>query len=422
MDQNIPNFIEDDGTYDLGFGYYVTKEYIDSNHSNDLSKINAYMADFELPYAFMHSIVLKEDTLNIFVDNFISEIKPKSGAYLFIDHHILEVLKEQRNSSNAYLMYHKLNKIISFLKDLFEQFHFSNINVFYHADIDGVSSGVMMMSILNMIKDDKEYIADDFNQCLLYGEIGDISDDVDKRFNKKQSMQTRKVIKLSAKYCSIIFKTVRPFLKEKNIKNFVEDISYLTPKIAENMIYSINKYIEKITKINNPNNAILLLMTRLNINNVGELIYKDYIFKKDNLVERFIETKEPNLFYKGTYNGNDYIIMIIDCPYDIGRSIMWTIKAKLKYILSNNAARSDWKFNLTADVSNKKLFSKAFDYMICYNGSLEKGSSHSIDNSAYEMAKDFGGGGHDVKDGSLGSFELSMEEFFEKLEVIPYDI
>lgn len=434
MENKVPAFINSDETFDVDFGYFTFNDYDHFYNKNMLSPVYPVMSDFDLPDMRTIGCAIdalqskdRKKNLNIFVDNNISDISMLPGACLFIDHHLIEIVKGERNSSNALLMYRNLKKIYDFLVHLFSENSFANILVFYHSDIDGISSGYMMARILQLIKENKPLDVNEFYECMLYGELGDLSENVDSIFGNEYTFISKKVVRLSTKYCSIILKSIRPYLNPVIFDKGCQDTAYLDANKAVAMISEINMKITMNSSIN-AKHGMRSLMTFLNTDTRCDFIYKDYSMKKEELVGRFIESKEPNIFYKGSYNGTDYIVMLIDSPYDIGRSVMWSIKAKLPYLLYNTNGStkkknpSNWAFSLVADVDDKDEFVSAFDNMICYNLFLEKGASHSKDGSAFEMGKEFGGGGHDTNDGSLGSFECQLGDFFEKLDLRVYGI
>lgn len=103
-----------------------------------------------------------------------------------------------------------------------------------------------------------------------------------------------------------------------------------------------------------------------------------------------------------------YKVLIIDSPMDVGRSVIWTYKGRLRYFKDDADLKKFTMANYKRNIPEMIMQCKN---IACYNMFSGKLSLHSDEgNSAFNVAKAFGGGGHlGIDNGSLGSVSLDSD-------------
>ena len=395
--------------------------------------------DIEIKYSFgtfIRPVNFDSSHLNIIVDqNF--DINEDDNVVI-VDHHLMETKFNKVYKSNTYLMIEKYEVIYSVLAELANKFKY--IDVYMHADVDGLCSGLIvqhiLMNIFNEKKSDSISYIDDLNLVLALGNYGDIADnaklDLDKFLNTESATELDIYDKKISKYCNSIarfMKAIRTGLIEYQ-NNCVSSklLSAYNLKLQpcgltfEDVVDTINDIYRDISNIKNVNaKSVLILMNVLAQNTVINKIVELYNEESDKLLTNYMEPVIPcmemKIIFKNDESKNIYKLIIIDSPFDSGRSIIWKYNSsynKLTRTSSNNV--SPWYYKATDWVnSGVKTIDDIIDNnrnYACYNKMLRKLSINGT--NAFDIAKNiFDGGGHmGDEENSLGSVVIEDENIF----------
>lgn len=417
-----------------GAEQFIAINYIDKSDDNIFSK-----NEIEINYhfnTFIRPINFDGSHLNIIVDhNF--DIKEEDNVVI-VDHHLMETKFNKVYKSNTYLMMEKYEEIYSVLAEL--AYKFKYIDVYMHADIDGLCSGLIvqhiLMNIFNEKKSDSISYIDDLNLVLALGNYGDIADnaklDLDKFLNTESATELDLYDKKISKYCSSIarfMKAIRTGLIEYqngcvsselmsayNLKLYSYGLTF------EDVMSTINNIYKDIKNINNVNaKSVLILMNTLAQNNIINKIIELYNIESElllvNYMDPVIPCMEMKIIFKNDESKNIYKLLIIDSPFDSGRSIIWKYNTSYNKLSRTNSSNvSPWYYKVTDWVnSGVKTIDDIIDpnrNYACYNKMLKKLSINGT--NAYDIAKDiFDGGGHmGDEENSLGSVVIEDENIF----------
>ena len=395
--------------------------------------------DIEIKYSFgtfIRPANFDSSHLNIIVDqNF--DIHEDDNVVI-VDHHLMETKFNKIYKSNTYLMIEKYKDIYSVLTVLANKFKY--IDVYMHADVDGLCSGLIVQhALMNIINHknikDISYI-DDLNLVLALGNYGDIVDDakldLDKFLNTKSATELDIYDKKLSKYCNSIarfMKAIRTGLIEyQNDCISSELLSAYDLKLQssgltfEHVIDTINNIYRDISNIKNINTkSVLILMNILAQNTVINKIVELYNEESDKLLTNYMDPVIPcmemKIIFKKDESKNIYKLLIIDSPFDSGRSIIWKYNTSYNKLTKTSSTNvSPWYYKATDWVnSGVKTIDNIVDpnrNYVCYNKMLKKLSINGA--NAYDIAKNiFGGGGHigDERN-SIGSVVIEDENIF----------
>jgi len=379
---------------------------------------------------------LDKNALNIVLDNSFDFYEDDN--IIFIDHHISEELNKCGYKSNSSMMVKYYRMIFEYFTAIFENYRYDDIVLHMHHDIDGLCSGIICLKILKDVlnkKYDNNY-EDNLKFLEILGNYGDI--DPDAKIGLTNYFTTKDIDIFDKKikqYCSSLgkfFKATRAVYPDpENLSNddFIPSEAYLKLKdiLAENNLdvkminnilneiyYNLHKFWKDRT-VNFANT--LMFFNTLGQNRILNLILEIYNKEIDRLVNNYINPTTPSFemsikFIKDKTN-TVFKLLIIDSPFDCGRSVIWKYRSSLKYFINTNK-ENKWKFNIADWNKNLDLISLSKN-VICYNRTLNKLSFDGDNSAAYDIANTvFNGGGHpDLEEGrSLGSAVIDDEQLF----------
>ncbi len=391
---------------------------------------------------------LNKKALNIILDN--SFDYEDDDYILFLDHHLVE---EQiingnitKNSivenfhkmcpSNSQMLYSNYIEIYNVLFELLKENFCSNIHIYIHNDLDGFGSGIIIKKLLNDIKNgniDEEYESK-IKMALIMGNYGDINEnakyDLADFFNSDFEI-------------NIFDKKIKSFCK--TMSRFMKAVRSLLPHIDENNS-DIEKKLNEILRIDNIDSNHIRLIIKQITNDIENMevvdtksiivymnvlanniiiskilkIYNDYIeFAVKNYIDPETSCVEMTIIFKNDSTKTKYKLMIIDTPFDCGRSVLWKYRTSLKAILKGNSDKNPWYYKVSDWIAKKDLMGLTKN-IICYNKMINKVSLDSSNNSSFDIAKQlFGGGGHILEDEmSLGSAKINETDFLNSFIIL----
>jgi hypothetical protein len=153
------------------------------------------------------------------------------------------------------------------------------------------------------------------------------------------------------------------------------------------------------------------------INKIVELYNEESDKLLINYMEPVIPCMEMKIIFKNDESKNIYKLIIIDSPFDSGRSIIWKYNSSYNKLTKTSSTNvSPWYYKATDWVnSGVKTIDDIIDpnrNYVCYNKTLKKLSVNGA--NAYDIAKNiFNGGGHigDERN-SIGSVVIEDENIF----------
>jgi len=383
---------------------------------------------------------LDKEALNIILDNSFDFYEDDN--IIFIDHHISEELNNYSYKSNSSMMVENYDTIYKYLTTIFDNYNYDKIAIYMHSDIDGLCSGIICIKILKDVlynRYDKNY-KDNLKLLEIFGNYGDIDSEVKTMlasyFDSVKDIDIfDKKMRQYCKSLSRFFKAIRAILYDlENIDN--DNYALQEPEIYNNLNNMLienklsNKIIKhsvldqmydelnKFWKFREINlKSVLLFFNILGQNRVLNLIVDIYNKEIDRLVNSYLNPDTPLFemsikFIKDKTN-TTFKLLIIDTPFDCGRSVLWKYRTSLKYFIGANK-ENKWKFNI-ADWNNSKDLVDISKNIVCYNKMLRKLSFDGDNSAAYNIASEvFNGGGHpDLEEGrSLGSVVIDDEQTF----------
>ena len=383
---------------------------------------------------------LDKKALNIVVDNSFDFYEDDN--IIFIDHHISEELNNCSYKSNSSMMVKNYDTIYKYLTTIFDNYNYDKIVIYMHNDIDGLCSGIICVKILKDVlynKYDENY-RDNLKLLEIIGNYGDIDTEAKTMlasyFESVEDIDIfDKKIRQYCKSLSRFFKATRAVYYD--LENIDDDNYALqTPEVYEsldNILTEVNLsnkaikygvldkiYIElyKFWEFQEINlKTTLLFFNTLGQNRILNLIVNIYNKEIERLVNNYLNPDTPSFemsikFIKDRTN-TVFKLLIIDTPFDCGRSILWKYRSSLKYFININK-ENKWRFNIADWNSSKNLLDMSKN-IVCYNKMLRKLSFDSDNSAAYDIAAEiFNGGGHpDLEEGrSLGSVVIDDEQLF----------
>lgn len=416
------------------------------NIINERLEPTKYIKEFKVRFnSFVRPDYLESDALNIVVDNSFDFIKEKDNI-VFIDHHLSEEINETGYNSNASMMLKFYKTIFSTLKLIFDNFKFDKIIIHMHHDIDGLASCLICIKILKDILDKKEMDKDYENNLKfleILGNYGDIYQhskiDLSNYFYEEKNIDIfDKKMKQFCKALSRFFKstrTVYPCFEneiERETNLAYEEMDLLLKEYGANIDYVrcfIDDLYSEIYKFWHYDNYfdiknILIFLNSIIQNKVLNLILDIYNKEIERFVDNFIDSDTPafdmTIQFKNDPTNTKFKLLIIDSPFDCGRSVLWKYRSSLKYKV-HSAKENKWKYSVTDWSKDKDLIHIA-DNIVCYNRMLKKLTLDGSNNAAHNIADIlFNGGGHsDLDNGrSLGSVIIDNEaEFMDSFIVV----
>lgn len=419
-----------------------------NNQFNPNFKINYNFGSFEKPKIDINN----KYCLNICLDHSF-EIE-KNEYFLFIDHHLIERLIESNElknefvnnyykeycSSNANLMYNIYENIIEIIRSL----NFNEVNVFMHADLDGIASGIIMKQIL---EDSRNYkmSKNDILFVRMLGNYGDLYEyakyDLTDYFDDPNDVLIfDKKIKTIVKNLGRFMKAIRPCLnyycntnKNSKLSNFTKEVIELedllerigiNPIQFENFLNNIIlKDIENFKKIDVF--TIIMYLNRITSNIVYKAINIEFQKLIDSIVKEYLEPDFPqielSIIFKKDTKKTVYKLLTIETPFDCGRSVIWKYRSSYKQLLYKDLTLNKWNYKLT-DWKNKN-HANMMKNIACYNKTLNKLTLDGESESSYNIATSFtsSGGGHcnTISEGvgSIGSVKVLEDEFINSIIV-----
>lgn len=363
---------------------------------------------FERPY-------LQEDLRSFIAVDVNFETKGKDRG-IFIDHH----LTEQDGvdfSSNTRLIIENYDYIKDELKKSFlhNEYNDTVLTIYYHCDIDGLMSAMLVKNIL----EGKKFKPTMSSLVGIFGELGDISDSTDS---------------LIEKYFSEICNSTPGICNSISPDSFIKKIKLISSKMAR--VLKVFRSFERTHKLININVydfedcltdwindtdcsdfGIMYLVNNLVSNEQSQLMIEFMDIERNRLANQYLDPgKVSSPIFESTciYKKEMFKLLIIDSPIDVGRSLLWTIRGKLRYW---NKPKDKYNYS----ISDMKGFINisSFENFAIYNTTLRKLSIDSEKSDlAYNLAKELNGGGHITEEGSIGSCEIDFKILNDKLKAI----
>ena len=414
-----------------------------SDNSSDISsKSDISNVPIEFRFGtFERPASMSPNQLNIVLDHYY-EFNKETDIIAFIDHHLVEVVKNIGYKSNAFMLYSNYKAIYNTLRPVINLCanKVSAIVVWFHEDLDGVASAIIMRKILSDIINGSADIA--YNSKLILanilGNYGDIAPDAKNDLSKIiVPPSNQAAIDIYDKKISSFCKSFSRYLKAtRNIRKYHDDEekirsynSYISPSGVSfadinEIENSICYWIASIKDVNLKTTYMLInyIAQNVTINKIVDFYNKE----SDRIISAFInpEKGQSCAFELVVKVKNDtittpYKLLFIDSPFDIGRSIIW--KYRSSYAATTKAKNprvSQWQYKVS---DWKNIKNNSIDNIMCYNMNISKLSIDGSDTSAYAIAEVLGGGGHkSTSDGrSIGSVKVDdINKFLDMCIII----
>lgn len=375
------------------------------------------------------------------------QINPKNLNYVFIDHHLYErKCGVCPYASNSAMIYKNFNAITKALSKIIANKQIDNVGVLFHTDLDGIGAGLMILKMLEIIKKERAPRESDINDiglAFVLGEYGDISGDKEEialsvfnqRGNKRDGVLNK--MKCMAKNLGRFMKAIRPVIDCKvhlrpgmHDVELMERFNELKIKYGIGYLDVLNAYLKIKAFFNTAPSinslSIMCLISQMVQDPINRIIIDMVQSEIDLVTSSYLKPETPQFdaFVKfgmfedlETDNYKPYKLLIIDSALDIGRSVMWTYTGRLKYFSNTTVDR--YKYSMKDFGSELSRIYSRCENMAVYNTFSEKLSLNSTDQSAFEIAKAFGGGGHGgTESGSLGSVSVTLEDLQEHTEIV----
>lgn len=366
---------------------------------------------------------------------------------IFIDHHLSETAHNLRYKSNSFMMMENFDDIYSVLFAMLnpDDRVYSNITVWIHSDIDGICSGIIMRDILNRIANneeiyDKEHYMTNLRLAMILGNYGDIDEhaivDLANYFDSEDEINIfNKKIKGWCSSISRFMKAVRQPVIHKYNKLFnmflreLETDGFNDNAVDSKLVGTIyNDFLGGIANMSIVNTkSILFYFNNLAqndiINRIVEIYNKTVERETTNYIDPTVPCFEMTIIFNGDKTKTKYKLLLVNSLFDIGRSVVWKYRSMYRMLTKKSFSSSEWYYKLTDwdktkfnNIDTEHLMKNA----VCYNLKLNKLSFDSENNSAYDIAKLFDGGGHGgMEDGnSLGSVEIKdITQFYNSFTI-----
>lgn len=363
-----------------------------------------------------------KNCLNIMVDH--SFEYNENDNVIFIDHHLVEQCFNVNYKSNANLMYSNYQLIYDAIKAILDSYSFNSICIRFHEDLDGIMSAIVMKKIMVDIVNGKadESYSTKLKLANILGNYGDIAPDA--MVDLIDLLSTNDNVKIYDKKIGLFCKTLSRYMKAtRSIRNsndsLLNDIysAYIDEtcldiydiKSIERLIY---KSIQDMDDVNLK--VILTFMNKIAQNKIIYTLVKFYNQEIERIVNTFVNPDknqsasfEMIVKFKNDELSTPFRLLIIDTPFDMGRSIIWKYRSSYNAVSKTSASISEWYYKAT-DWAKLKPNTVNLNNIACYNIAVNKLSLDGITASAYKIAEALGGGGHaNTGDGrSLGSVKV----------------
>ncbi len=397
-------------------------------------KIRFKFNSFKKPSTFI------PDELNIAVDHSF-EFDENLDNIIFIDHHLVEQLTGVRYKSNSDMMVKNYKLLYNVIKNILDRNKSSNITIWMHSDIDGLCSGIIMKKILIDVsagKMDNNY-EQNLKMAHIIGNYGDIDSEAKLSltdiFSKESEIDIfDKKVSSFCKSLSRFMKATRAVYDDLYAKRSSEIITKMESRLKSKYI-DINSITSILILIDDLLNKLddidvkrtLVLFNILAQNKIINLVLSLYNEEIAELINNYIEPTNPvfemQIIFKEDPTKTQFKLLIIDSPFDCGRSVIWKYRSNLNIFLKKCGPVNQWKFRISDWSKDRNLIDMTKN-MICYNRLLNKLSLDGDNSSSYNIAKTiFDGGGHLMtEDGrSLGSVVINNEsDFFDSFVLVDF--
>lgn len=402
-------------------------------NSTDINNVNIkfLFGSFDRPN---NDYFCKPTTLNIVVDHSFDIYE--TDNVLFMDHHAVEELTNNFvYTSNADLLYIKYQQIYEQISYILSNYNYTDIHIYMHHDLDGISSGLIIRKILNDIKHNT---LDDASQdklifAKILGDYGDLSDTA--KISLAKVFDSSIDIDIFDKKLAVIRKMLSNFMKSVRGIDFYK---YSNNTLLEYSINSkFNKYgyscdtirytikhicdiIQAIDVIDTKN--ILLFLNQICQQKFIIDVVDIYKHETDEITNTLVNADSYLINFSiifTKYPKTKFTLLVIDSPFDCGRSIIWKYRnIKLKEI--KEKFKPTAKYNNSDEFKKYKELEEVYSNIVCYNTALNKASFDGKNEDAYNIAKNvFAGGGHDSDNTgrSIGSVVIDYNMFVKEFVV-----
>jgi len=193
--------------------------------------------------------------------------------------------------------------------------------------------------------------------------------------------------------------------------------SYINHEDIENFLKNIQDSLVNLVDIDIIRS--LYFFNLLAQNKILNLILEVYNQEIADIINNYIEPTTPsfemNIIFLKDPTRTKFKLLIIDSPFDCGRSVIWKYRSNLNIFLKKCGPANQWKYRISDWSKDRNLLD--YDNVVCYNKQLKKISIDGTNSSAFDVAKNiFDGGGHATTDDgrSLGSVVIEDENLFFK--------
>ena len=397
-------------------------------------KIKFKFNSFKKPSTFL------QNELNIAVDHSF-EFNEDSDNIIFIDHHLVEQLTGVVYKSNSDMMVKNYQLLYNTIKIILDRNKSSDITIWMHSDIDGLCSGMIMKKILIDVSAGKMDINYEQNLKMVHiiGNYGDIDPEAKLKltdiFSKESEINIfDKKISGFCKSLSRFMKATRAVYDDLYAEKLSEVITEMEFRLESKHI-DINSIISILMLVDDLLNKLddvdvkrtLTLFNILAQNKILNLILSIYNEEIAELISNYIEPTTPafemQIIFKKDPTKTRFKLLVIDSPFDCGRSVIWKYRSNLNIFLKKSGPANQWKFRIS-DWSKDRNLMDMTKNIICYNRLLNKLSLDGDNSSSFDIAKTiFDGGGHSMmEDGrSLGSVIIDNEtDFFNSFGLVDF--
>lgn len=434
--ENMPNFKFIKNKKDIGvvFSNYDKKKY---DNKEDITKnfdIHINFSSFSENEDII-KLYNKKDCLVIFVDNsyeITNEEFIKNNMIAFIDHHLTEETYGDGSTSNAGQITDNVELIYKFLSiPIYSKvIPISDIYLFIHTDVDGICSGLLITKMLqdliscnidNIVSEMPNLISNFINTTSLissFGDYGDVSEDAIYRFMDSSIYDLDQIKTLDKKYKVMIknisrfFKILKPVINNTiNYETMQNILKTYDININDVIDFYKNKILKSMITPSKINNQFFVYYINNIVTSPFFKNYIDIITKDINRLTDILISEDNNninaLDMMGCFSIDTsrtiYKLIIIDSPFDIGRNVMYSYKAKIEYNKISTGNKYSYKLG---DMDSFINLYDSVKNIMCYNISIHKISIMSENDSAYNISAYFNGGGHKADDMSMGSFDI----------------
>lgn len=385
--------------------------------------------------SFSRPSTLNKDCLNIALDH--SFAFESDDNIVFIDHHLVEQMKNVHYPSNAQLLYDNYQIIYKVLERLITSYDFGYcISIWYHEDLDGLMSAIICKKIINDIFQSKIDNAFKYklNLIKIAGNYGDIYQDA--KLDLIATVGNKESVNIYDKKMSGLQKAFSRFMKAvrniiyvsdetsiKQINNFLSRINVthsdiiMTFNTLHNLILSLNDIDIKTS---------IIIFNWISQNYVINSLVKCYNSEIERIISSFVSpqknegvSSEIFVRHRKDETHTTYRLLFIDSLFDMNRSIIWKYRSSLNSLRKVSSTPSLWQYKVTDWIKQNTTLSNTVlntDNIMCYNITTQKLSLDSENGSAFAIASFYDGGGHaDIENKrSIGSVKIeNLQQFLD---------